>query len=79
MSVDNRAYQIGKFYLVGSTLKFIRHGDDLIIANDFTPDEAAEYLDNLRSKYTGKQEPLGVRIFTSNKASKRKAVNWQSK
>lgn len=73
MSVDNRAYEIGKFYLVGSILKFIRHGDPLEIAHDFTPDEAAEYVANLEEQCSGKREYLGVRIFTGNRPTKRKA------
>jgi hypothetical protein len=71
-TVDSRPYEIGKFYLVGSILRFIRHGDPLDIDCEMTPDEAAEYVANLESYNTGKQEPMGVRIFTSNRKPKRK-------
>lgn len=72
MQPDNRAYERGKFYLVGSILQFIRVGDPLEIDYDFTPDEAAEYVANLEQQCTGRYEPLGVRIYTSNRPTKRK-------
>ncbi len=72
----SRNYEVGQFYLIGSMLSFIRVGDPKLIGEDYTADEAAEYVSGL-SGYPGQTVPSGVRIFTSSrrKYSKKRAFD----